>query len=58
MTAARLMQAPLPSDGAWRVHPALEALPRLGYEGGGRNRYDDPYDIYRIRYMASALPAP
>ena len=30
-------------------------MPRLGDEGGDRNRYDDPHDLYRIRYMAERL---
>lgn len=59
LSAARFRQAPLPPGGAWRVHPQPQALPRVGYdggdEGGSRNRYDDPLDVYRIRYTAERL---
>lgn len=50
-----LRSVPLPQFGAMRVHPAPEALPRLRYEGPGRNRFDDPRGIYLIRYTAENL---
>ena len=46
---------PLPEIGAWRVHPAPGALPRLTGEGPGPNRYDDPRGLYAVRYGAENL---
>jgi hypothetical protein len=50
-----LRPVPLPDSGAVRVHPAPEALPRLRYEGPGRNRFDDPYGQFLLRYTALNL---
>ena len=48
-------QRGLPAGGAWRVHPAPAVLPRLSHEGPGRNRYDDPWGHYTVRYVAENL---
>lgn len=45
----------LPDAGGWRVHPDPGRLPRLVDEGPGRNRYDDPYAVYGVRYVAEEL---
>jgi len=46
---------PVPEGGAFRVHPAPGALPRLTHDGPGRNRYDDPESSYAVRYAAANL---
>ncbi len=37
------------------MHPAPAVLPRLSHEGPGRNRYDDPWGQYTVRYVAENL---
>lgn len=45
----------LPEVGAVRVHPEPAALPRLRHEGPGRNRFDDPFAAFAVRYAADTL---
>ena len=45
----------LPADGAIRIHPHPEALPRLRREGPGRNRFDDPEANFAVRYAADSV---
>jgi hypothetical protein len=44
-----------PPSGAVRLHPEPQALPRLRHEGPGRNRFDDPDNIFLVRYAADTL---
>jgi hypothetical protein len=46
--------APIPAEGALRVHPDPSHLPRLRSEPG-RNRFDDPERAFSVRYAAATL---